>query len=244
MVPSVREHWQGLLEALRQGTLAEAVAGLRARDLVLSGGAAPPEEDRPALLALVEAVAGWEPHGEERINPPSPVALYAGSQDPALPRVEKGRSFIQRARLSIFPGLGHAGVFDERQQLTQELVRLLKPSRREEGGEDSAQQRPGEPEAEAQDAAGPGNAQPNDRAERGESRHSERRGGRHGGRGGHRRRGERRRHGGAAGEADRAQPEGTESAPPAQPDAPDSSLGGVENGAAAPESTRTDDGPK
>jgi pimeloyl-ACP methyl ester carboxylesterase len=133
-LPAVREHWQALAAQLGGGTLAQLVADLRARDrLVRWEQTDPPEEERPAALALLEALGGWELHGEERISVTSPVTLFAGANDPAAERVERARSFINRARLVLFPGLNHASLFAERTQVTQELVRLLKSGRREEG---------------------------------------------------------------------------------------------------------------
>jgi pimeloyl-ACP methyl ester carboxylesterase len=154
MLPPVRDYWRGLADQLGRGTLAELIADLRAQQRLVRWEAAdPPEEERASGLALLQAVSEWELHGEERISVTSPVTLFAGSDDPAAERVERARAFVNRARLVLFPGLNHAKLFEERAQITQELVRLLKSGRREDG--DSHQRRHGGDSAESRGGKAP-----------------------------------------------------------------------------------------
>ncbi len=176
-LPPVREHWQALAAQLRgdtlpqllADTLPQLLADLGARDrLVRLDPAEPPEDALPAAQALLDALAGWDVHGEERISVTSPVTLFAGAGDPAAERVERARSCINRARLVIFPGLNHASLFTERTQVTQELVRLLKSGRRDDG--DAQHRRHGPEGAEAGSEAG----RPGGGEERGSGRRDDR----------------------------------------------------------------------
>lgn len=134
ILPALREHWGELAGRLESGTLAGLLAHLRGQErLVRWDTNEPGEDERAPALALLRAMGDWEPHGEERIAVTSPVTLFAGAEDPAVERVERARALIHRARLVIFPRQTYAGLFAERALLTQELVRLLKSGRREEG---------------------------------------------------------------------------------------------------------------
>lgn len=133
MLPPTQEYWRGLAQQLEQGTLAELLGSLRTQQrLVRSDPADPPEEDRAGVLALLQSVSQWDAHGEERVTVTSPVTLFSGSDDAAAERVERARTFVNRARLVMFPGFNHVRLFEERVQITQELVRLLKSGRRDD----------------------------------------------------------------------------------------------------------------
>ncbi len=136
VTPELREHWRLEAEALRSSSLPEHLARLQqAGRLVRSQGAAVEEQELAPALALVEALQDWEPAPPDRIMINSPLTLFSGAEDPALRRVEAARAHIGRSRWVVFPAQSHAGLFAERQQLTQELLRLLKPVRRPEEGE-------------------------------------------------------------------------------------------------------------
>lgn len=134
VLPPMRDQWRDLAGRLESGTLAGLLAHLRGQERLVRWDTNEPDEAEHApALALLRAMSEWEPHGEERIAVTSPVTLFAGAGDPVVERVERARTLIHRARLVIFPGQTHAGLFTERTLLTQELVRLLKSGRREDG---------------------------------------------------------------------------------------------------------------
>jgi pimeloyl-ACP methyl ester carboxylesterase len=129
--------WSALAEAVpREGLRAvqeRLLAGLR-----LAAAPQHPEEEgeQPAAVALLQGLAREVPRPDEgRISVNSPVALFAGEDDPALERMRDARRRIHRARFVSFPGQSHAGLFRQRELLIAEMLRLLRPSRRPEDGQ-------------------------------------------------------------------------------------------------------------
>jgi pimeloyl-ACP methyl ester carboxylesterase len=136
MTAGVQAVYRAEAESLRPISLGEYLQALRDQGRVVRGaGEADEEQERPAALALLEALSEWEPAPPERIQVMSPLTLFAGSEDPAAARVEAARSGVSRARYVPFAGMGHARLFYERTQLMEEILRLLKSGRRDDGGE-------------------------------------------------------------------------------------------------------------
>ena len=135
VTPAVQELYRAEAESLKAMSLADYLKALKDQGrLVRSAEAVDEEQERPAALALLEAIAGWEPAPAERIQVASPLTLFTGAEDPAAGRVEAARAGVSRARLVHFPGLGHARLFQERTQIMGEVVRLLKSGRRDDEG--------------------------------------------------------------------------------------------------------------
>ena len=136
--PAQKELWAQQLARLRETSLTDHLASLREQQAVVRAEAEVDEaKAHPAACALLEAMQSWEPAPAERITVSSPLTLFAGAQDPALPRVEAARSAVTRARLVVFPGQTHAGLFAQREALSEELLRLLKSGRRQEEASDA-----------------------------------------------------------------------------------------------------------
>jgi pimeloyl-ACP methyl ester carboxylesterase len=177
VVPAVREHWRGLLEKLRTGPAANVLAGLRTEGQLERLDQRPVDEaEALALPALLEAMTEWDLAGEERLSVTSPITVFSGNNDPAAARVETARATIHRARLVTFPGLGHSRLIEERTQLTEEVLRLLKAGRR---GEEAEGPRRGSGDADGgQGMAGSGGQEGRrpDRQGNGRSRRDPRRG--------------------------------------------------------------------
>jgi pimeloyl-ACP methyl ester carboxylesterase len=134
VTPAVQDVYRAEAESLKAMTLGEYLKALRDQGRVVRTAATVDEEtERPAALALLTAVSAWEPAPAERIQVTSPLTLFAGAEDPALHRVDAARSGVSRARMVHFPGLGHERLFHERTQLLEEVLRLLKSGRREDG---------------------------------------------------------------------------------------------------------------
>lgn len=135
MTAAVQDIYRAEAESLRPMALADYVKALKDQGRIVRHEAAIDEEqERPAALALMEAVSGWEPVPSERIQVASPLTLFAGTDDPAAGRVEAARSGVSRARLVHFPGFSHAGLFLDRTAMMEEILRLLKSGRRDEEG--------------------------------------------------------------------------------------------------------------
>jgi pimeloyl-ACP methyl ester carboxylesterase len=150
VTPAVQAVYRAEADSLRPISLGEYLKALRDQGRVVRTAEAVDEElERPAALALLEALSEWELAPAERIQVLSPLTLFSGSEDPAAPRVEAARSGVSRARHVLYSGMGHARLFHERTQLMAEVLRLLKSGRREDGTE-------GRPHGEGGTAAGQG----------------------------------------------------------------------------------------
>ncbi len=148
MTPAVQEVYRAEAESLKAMSLADYLKALKDQNRVVRHAAAVDEEqERPAALALMAAAAAWEPAPAERIQVTSPLTLFAGSEDPAAGRVEAARSGVSRARLVPFAGFSHTRLFQERTQLMEEILRLLKSGRRDEEGRPRGEH--GQPGAES-----------------------------------------------------------------------------------------------
>ncbi len=143
MTPGVQDVYRAEAESLRAMSLADYLKALKDQGRIVRYAAAVDEEqERPAALALLEAIAGWEHAPAERIQVASPLTLFTGAEDPAAGRVEAARSGVSRARLVQFPGLGHGRLFQERTLLMEEVLRLLKSGRKDD--ESRARGEPGQ----------------------------------------------------------------------------------------------------
>lgn len=144
VTPAVQAVYRAEAESLKAISLGEYLKALRDHGRVVRTVESVDEElERPAALALLEAIGEWEPAPAGRIPIMSPLTLFAGSEDPAAPRVEAARSGVSRARHVSFSGMGHARLFHERVSLMEEILRLLKSGRREDGAEARAREASG-----------------------------------------------------------------------------------------------------
>jgi pimeloyl-ACP methyl ester carboxylesterase len=135
---AVQGEWRALAEAVRAEGLGPVRERLAAQQRLVAGPAQPEQEgERSAAVALLEGLARETPRQDEgRISVDSPVALFTGEDDPALERMREARRRIHRARFVSFPGQSHSGLFRQRDALIAEMLRLLRPGRREgEGAE-------------------------------------------------------------------------------------------------------------
>ena len=141
VTPAVQAVYRAEAESLKAISLGEYLKALRDHGRVVRTVESLNEEvERPAALALLEAMSEWELAPSGRIPVLSPLTLFAGSEDPAAPRVEAARSGMSRARYVSFSGMGHARLFHERASLMEEILRLLKSGRREDGPDGRARE--------------------------------------------------------------------------------------------------------
>lgn len=133
---AMQAEWRDLAQAIQADGLAAVRERLLAEQRLVADAGAPEQEgERDAALALLESLAAEPIRPDEgRVSVDSPVALFIGEDDPALGRVRDARRRIHRARFVSFPGLTHAGLFREREALTAEILRLLRPGRRTREG--------------------------------------------------------------------------------------------------------------
>jgi len=143
VTPAVQEAYRAEAESLKAMSLADYLKALHDQGrLVRTAAAVDEEQERPAALALLEAVSAWEPAPADRIQVASPLTLFYGTEDTAAGRVEAVRSGVSRARLVPFHGFSHARLFHERTHVLEEVLRLLKSGRRDEDERPRGEQGP------------------------------------------------------------------------------------------------------
>ena len=129
----MKADWASMADRVRHNGLAALKQRLHEeRTLPYLPGIPEEEGERDSALALLDGLAAIEPpRGDGRLSVNSPVALFTGNEDPARERIEQARKRIHRARFVSIPGQDHAGLFQEREALVTEMMRLLRSGKKE-----------------------------------------------------------------------------------------------------------------
>lgn len=134
VLEEMRAEWRELADRIGLEGFGPALEGMhRERRLPTPLTHPEAEGEKQAALALLEALQSLENRQpEDRLTVDSPVALFIGAEDRAAGRVQEARKHIHRARFVSLPGLDHVGLFEQREALLAEVLRLVHSGRKSE----------------------------------------------------------------------------------------------------------------